>query len=47
MARPVEYDLEKVLDNAMEIFWQKGYEGVSMAELVLHTGLNRRTMYFI
>jgi TetR/AcrR family transcriptional repressor of nem operon len=45
MARPVEYDLEKVLDNAMEIFWQKGYEGVSMAELVLHTGLNRRTMY--
>lgn len=45
MARPVEYDLEKVLDNAMEIFWQKGYEGVSMAELVSHTGLNRRTMY--
>ena len=45
MARPVEYDLQKVLDNAMEIFWQKGYEGVSMAELVSCTGLNRRTMY--
>jgi len=45
MARPVEYDLEEVLDNAMEIFWQKGYEGVSMAELVSYTGLNRRTMY--
>lgn len=45
MARPVEYDLEKVLDSAMEIFWQKGYEGVSMAELVSYTGLNRRTMY--
>ena len=45
MARPVEYDLQKVLDNAMEIFWQKGFEGVSMAELVSHTGLNRRTMY--
>jgi len=45
MARPVEYDLEKVLDDAMEIFWQKGYENVSMAELVSHTGLNRRTMY--
>lgn len=45
MARPVEYDLEKVLDNAMEIFWQKGYEGVSMAELVSKTSLNRRTMY--
>lgn len=45
MARPVEYDLQKVLDNAMEIFWQKGYEGVSMAQLVDKTGLNRRTMY--
>ncbi len=45
MARPTEYDLEKVLDNAMELFWQKGYENVSMADLVSHTGLNRRTMY--
>jgi len=45
MARPVEYDLQKVLDNAMEVFWQKGFEGVSMAELVSQTGLNRRTMY--
>lgn len=45
MARPVEYDLNKVLDNAMEIFWEKGYEGVSMNELVSFTGLNRRTMY--
>jgi len=45
MARPVEYDLENVLDRAMEIFWQKGYEAVSMAELVSHTGLNRGTMY--
>lgn len=45
MARPVEYDLENVLNNAMELFWQKGYENVSMADLVSHTGLNRRTMY--
>ena len=45
MARPVEYDLQKVLDSAMEIFWKRGYEGVSMTELVSYTGLNRRTMY--
>jgi TetR/AcrR family transcriptional repressor of nem operon len=45
MARPVEYDLQNVLDNAMEIFWKKGFEGVSMAQLVDETGLNRRTMY--
>ena len=45
MARPVEYDIEKVLNNAMELFWEKGYEGVSMGQLVQYTGLNRRTMY--
>jgi TetR/AcrR family transcriptional repressor of nem operon len=45
MARPIEYDLNKVLDNAMYLFWKKGYTGVSMADLVEHTGLNRRTMY--
>ena len=45
MARPTEYDIENVLDKAMEIFWEKGYEGVSMAQLVEYTGLNRRTMY--
>jgi len=45
MARPTEYDIVKVLDDAMDIFWEKGYEGVSMAQLVEYTGLNRRTMY--
>jgi len=45
MARPAEYDLEKILDSAMELFWQKGYDKVSMADLVSFTGLNRRTMY--
>ncbi len=45
MARPVEYNLNQVLDKAMDIFWEKGYESVSMADLVTYTGLNRRTMY--
>ena len=45
MARPTEYDLEKVLDNAMKLFWYKGYENVSISDLVESTGLNRRTMY--
>lgn len=45
MARPVEYNLEDVLNKAMDIFWEKGYNNVSMAQLVEFTGLNRRTMY--
>jgi len=47
MARPIEYNINKVLDNAMKIFWKKGYIGVSMADIVEYTGLNRRTMYSI
>lgn len=45
MARPIEYDIDTILDNAMELFWTKGYERVSMSQLVKHTGLNTRTMY--
>ncbi|GEM_PF-1624296 len=45
MARPIEYDLEKALDNAMEIFWKRGYENASMAELASSTGLNRGAIY--
>jgi len=45
MSRPIEYNLDEVLDKAMDIFWKKGYTGVSMADIVKYTGLNRRTMY--
>ena len=45
MARPTKYDLEKALDNAMELFWQRGYDSVSMADLVEFTGLSRSSMY--
>jgi len=45
MARPTEYNIDDVLDKAMDIFWEKGYEAVSMAQIVDETGLNRRTMY--
>ncbi|ARU48789.1 TetR/AcrR family transcriptional regulator [Sulfurospirillum diekertiae] len=45
MARPVKYDLIKILDDAMELFWEKGFENVSIVDLILHTGINRSTMY--
>lgn len=45
MARPIEYDLEEVLDRVMETFWLKGYEGTSVSDLVKATRLNSRTMY--
>lgn len=33
MGRPREFDLDDALDRAMEVFWQHGYEGASVAEL--------------
>lgn len=45
MARPIEYDKEAVLSNAMQLFWKKGYESTSMKDLVEATGLTTRSMY--
>jgi len=45
MARPIEYDKQKVLDSITNAFWLKGYEGTSVSELVTETQLNTRTMY--
>lgn len=45
MARPIEYDKETVLNNAMSVFWQKGYDATSMSDLIQSTGLTSRSMY--
>ncbi len=45
MARPVEFDENKVLSNAMEQFWREGYEASSVQKLLDCTGINRGTLY--
>jgi len=45
MARHKEYVREEVLDAATQLFWEKGFEGTSVNELVEATGLHRRSMY--
>ncbi len=45
MARPVEYDRQLVLKEAMKVFWLKGYEPTSMADLLEATGLTSRSLY--
>jgi len=47
MARPIEYNKNEVLRNAMETFWHRGYESTSMKDLVSATGLTTRSMYNI
>lgn len=45
MARPIEFSREDVLDKAMQTFWQHGYQGTSMADLVEATHLNPGSLY--
>ncbi len=45
MPRKKEYDREEVLQKATAVFWEKGFEGTSMKDLVAATGLNRFSMY--
>ena len=45
MPRYKEYIKEKVLDAATQVFWEKGYRGTSINDLVEATGLNKHSMY--
>ncbi|MFI6288335.1 TetR/AcrR family transcriptional regulator [Streptomyces sp. NPDC051018] len=45
MARTKEFDPDAALQRAMELFWHKGYEATSMADLVEHLGIGRASVY--
>jgi TetR/AcrR family transcriptional repressor of nem operon len=45
MARPREFNKEDVLQKAMHLFWQKGYEATSMADLLAATELSKSSLY--
>ena len=45
MPRSREFSPELVLDSALELFWSKGYEACSMADVVKHSGVARYGLY--
>jgi AcrR family transcriptional regulator len=45
MGRHREFDVEKALDAALRVFWRKGYEGASYADLTEATGVERPALY--
>lgn len=45
MGRHREFDVDKVLDAALCLFWRKGYEGTSYADLTAAAGVERPALY--
>ena len=43
--RPREFDADAMLDKVVDVFWQRGYEGSSLAALLAATGLSKPSLY--
>lgn len=39
------FDLDEAVDQATKVFWSKGYEATSMADLVTQMGINKGSLY--
>ncbi|MDA8587212.1 TetR/AcrR family transcriptional regulator [Rhodobacteraceae bacterium] len=45
MARPREFDTDDALMDAMNVFWEHGYDAASLPELLTGMGLTRGSLY--
>ncbi|ALK34824.1 TetR/AcrR family transcriptional regulator [Burkholderia plantarii] len=45
LGRPREFELDDAARDAMNVFWDRGYEGASLPDLIAGTGLSRGSLY--
>lgn len=45
VGRPREFDSGQVEDAAMKLFWEHGFDGVSISDVTAAAGVNRRSVY--
>lgn len=45
MARPRTFDPDKALEDTMNLFWARGYDGTSLQDIEIATGLNKQSLY--
>lgn len=45
MARPPQFDRSEILEKSTQLFWERGYRGASVSDLVKATGLLPGSIY--
>jgi TetR/AcrR family transcriptional repressor of nem operon len=45
MGRPKSFSEKEALEKALDVFWQRGYQGVGLTELLDEMGIARQSLY--